>query len=75
MAELTNKERLASIETSIKHIDGNIEKIATNNVSQWKVINKNAQDIASQKSIVKIIGGFVIATIVSIVSIFIGKYK
>ena len=36
MAEKTNKERLAAIETSIIHIDKNIDLIAKNNINQWK---------------------------------------
>jgi predicted PurR-regulated permease PerM len=47
----TNKERLASIEKSIEHIDKNIDKIANNNVNQWKQINKNAINISGMKAI------------------------
>jgi len=47
--EKTNKERLAAIETSIIHIDKNIDIIAKNNINQWKQINKNAQSIAGIK--------------------------
>ena len=47
----TNKERLASIEKGIEHIDTNIEKIAKNNISQWKTINTNSKDIAKVKGI------------------------
>jgi len=63
----TNKERLASIETSITHIDTNIEKIATNNVSQWKSINKNSNDIAKIKGI-----GTVIALVFTAVCGYLG---
>jgi len=63
----TNKERLASIETSIKHIDENIEKIATNNVNQWKSINKNGKDIANIKGI-----GTVIALVFTAVCGYLG---
>ena len=59
----------------IGNIKEDTEEIKKENKEQWKVINKQGQDIASQKSTVKIIGGFVVATIVSIVSIFVGKYK
>jgi len=59
----------------IGNIKEDTEEIKKENKEQWKVINKQGQDIASQKSIVKIIGGFVMATIISIVSIFVGKYK
>ena len=67
MADPTNKERLASIETSIKHIDGNIEKIATNNVSQWKTINQNSKDIAKMKGI-----GAVVALVFTAVCGYLG---
>ena len=63
----TNKERLASIETSIKHIDENIEKIATNNVAQWKNINKNGTDIAKIKGI-----GTVIALVFTAICGYLG---
>ena len=46
----TNKERLATIEEAIKHIDGNIDKIAKNNVNQWKTINENTVSIAELKT-------------------------
>ena len=59
----TNKERLSSIETSILHIDKNIDKIANNNVSQWKQINANAQNISGIKG-----ASGVIAFVVSIIS-------
>ena len=69
MAEKTNKERLATIETSIKHIDNNIDKIATNNVNQWKQINKNAINISGIKG-----ASGVIAFIVSLISAGIISY-
>lgn len=59
----TNKERLAAIETSITHIDGNVDKIAKNNINQWKQINKNAQSISGMRG-----ASGVIAFIVSIIS-------
>ena len=59
MADPTNKERLAAIETSIIHIDKNIEKIANNNINQWKQINKNTIAIASQKAVNGVIAFFV----------------
>ena len=49
MAEKTNKERLATIEEAIKNIDNNINKIAKNNINQWKAISKNTTGIASIK--------------------------
>lgn len=61
--------------TEIKNIKQDTTDIKKENTEQWKNINKNAQNIASQKSIVKIIGGFVMAIIISIVGIFVGKYK
>jgi hypothetical protein len=59
MNDKTTKERLATIEESIKHIDSNIEKIANNNVNQWKQINKNAQCIAGIKGASGVIAGMV----------------
>ena len=67
MIVTTNKERLASIETSIKHIDTNIGKIADNNISQWKTINKNSQDIAKMKGV-----GAVIALVFTAVCGYLG---
>lgn len=66
MADLTNKERLASIETSIKHIDSNIDKIAKNNTNQWKQINKNAQSISG----IKAVGGIISLCIVGLFAFF-----
>ncbi|TET08469.1 MAG: hypothetical protein E3J83_03220 [Candidatus Atribacteria bacterium] len=59
--EKTNKERLASIETSIEHIDGNIDLLRKDDDKQWKQINKNTINI----SVGKAISG-VIAFIISI---------
>ena len=65
----TNKERLASIEKSIEHIDKNIDSIAKNNVNQWKQINKNTVAIASQKAV-----NGVIAFVVSIGTTLLATY-
>ena len=65
----TNKERLAAIETSITHIDKNIDKIANNNINQWKQINKNTVAIASQKAV-----NGVIAFVVSIATTLLATY-
>ena len=59
MAEKTNKERLGIIEESIRHIDINIDKIANNNVNQWKAISKNTTSIASIKGAALAISGCV----------------
>ena len=69
MAEKPNKERLATIEQCIIHIDKNIDKIALNNVNQWKQINKNAQNISGIKG-----SSGVIAGIVSMIMAFIMTY-
>ena len=53
--EKSNKERLASIETSIIHIDNNVDKIAKNNINQWKQINQNTTNISIGKAISGII--------------------
>lgn len=63
----TNKERLASIETSITHIDTNVEKIAKNNVSQWKAISENGKDIAKVKGV-----GTVIALVFTAICGYLG---
>ena len=75
MAEKTNKERLAAIETSIIHIDKNIDKIANNNVNQWKQINKNAQNIAGIKGAARAIS-FVVSILSTMIMGFLtGKIK
>ncbi len=53
--EKSNKERLASIETSIIHIDNNVDKIAKKNINQWKQINQNTTNISIGKAISGII--------------------
>ena len=74
MAEKTNKERLAAIETSITHIDKNIDLIAKNNINQWKQINKNAQSIAGIKGTAFGISGCV-SFIVSVAGILWSMFK
>ena len=71
----TNKERLAAIETSITHIDNNIEKIANNNVNQWKQINKNAQGISAMKAISGVISGFISLVIAGVITYFGVKHQ
>jgi len=70
MAEKTNKERLASIETSIIHIDKNIDLIAKNNINQWKQINKNAQSIAGMRGASGVIAGIVSIIMAGIMTYF-----
>lgn len=72
MPEKTTKERLATIEESIKHIDSNIEKIANNNVNQWKQINNNSQCIAGLKGSSGIISGIVSVIVAGLVAFFFG---
>lgn len=72
MVEKTTKERLATIEKSIEHIDKNIDKIANNNVNQWKAINKNAQCIAGLKGSSGIISGIVSLLVAGLVAFFYG---
>ncbi len=72
MNDKTTKERLATIEESIKHIDQNIEKIANNNVNQWKQINNNAQCIAGLKGSSGIISGFVSMIVAGLIAYFYG---
>lgn len=66
----SNKERLSSIETSIIHIDKNIDKIANNNVNQWKQININAQNISGMKAISGFISGLVSLAVAGIITYF-----
>jgi len=70
MPEKTNKERLASIETSIIHIDKNIDLIAKNNINQWKQINKNAQSIAGMRGASGVIAGIVSIIMAGIMTYF-----
>lgn len=70
MPEKTIKERLAAIEESIKHIDNNIERIANNDINQWKQINKNAQCIAGMKGSSGVISGIVSLIMAAIVAYF-----
>ena len=73
--DITNKERLASIEKSIEHIDKNIGLIAKNNINQWKQINKNAQNIAGIKGAAGAIS-FVVSILSTMIMGFLtGKIK
>jgi len=74
MTEKTNKERLAAIETSIIHIDKNVDLMVTNNKEQWKAINKNSQSIAGIKGAAWAISAFV-SFIVSIAGILWSMFK
>jgi len=65
---------LAAIEKSIEHIDKNIDKIAINNVNQWKQINKNAQSIAGIKGTAFGISACV-SFIVSVIGILWSMFK
>ena len=70
MPEKTNKERLATIEKSIEHIDKNIDLIAKNNINQWKQINKNAQSIAGMRGASGVIAGIVSIIMAGIMTYF-----
>jgi len=70
MDNKTNKERLATIEGAIINIDKNVDGIRMESKEQWKAINKNSQEIASHKSIIKIIEVFLTGIILSIVGFF-----
>lgn len=52
----------------IGNIKEDTEEIKKENKEQWKVINKQGQDIASHKSIIKIIEGFIVAIVGSIIA-------
>lgn len=66
MTRITN----AVLLERINNIKEDTEEIKEENTEQWKVINKQGQDIASQKSIIKIIEGFIVAIIGSIIAYF-----
>ena len=75
MAEKTNKERLATIEQCIIHIDKNIDLQVTNNKEQWKAINKNSQGIAGIKGAAGAIS-FVVSILSTMIMGFLtGKIK
>ncbi len=75
MSEKSNKERLATIEEAIKHIDINLEKIANNNVNQWKAINNNCIAIAKLKTSNGIISSIVSMIVAGIISLLGWKLK
>ena len=52
----------------IGNIKEDTEEIKKENKEQWKVINKQGQDIASHKSIIRIIEGFIVAIVGSIIA-------
>ena len=54
----------------IVNIKEDTTAIKEENKEQWKIINKNAQAIASQKSVIKIIEVFLTGIILSIVGFF-----
>ena len=56
--------------TEIMNIKGDTGEIKKENKEQWKEINKNSQEIASQKSIIRVIEVFLTGTILSIVGFF-----
>ena len=54
----------------IGNIKDDTEDIKRENKEQWKVINKQGQDIASQKSVIRIIEGFIVSIVGSIIAYF-----
>lgn len=56
--------------TEIKNIKQDTTDIKKENTEQWKSINKNSQDIASHKSIIKVMEGFIVAIGGSIIAYF-----
>ena len=66
MARVTNETLYAEI----KNIKEDTTDIKKENTEQWKYINKNCQDIASQKSVIRIIEGFIVAIVGSIIAYF-----
>jgi len=61
--------------TEIINIKGDTGEIKKENKEQWKSINKNSQEIASHKSVIRIIEGFIASIFIAVVGLFIGKYK
>lgn len=54
----------------IGNIKEDTEAIKDENKEQWKVINKNSQNIASHKSVIRIIEGFIVGIVGSIIAYF-----
>ena len=71
MPRITNEVLYAEIK--------NIKKDTTEMKVDYKVlceqVNTNRENIASQKSIINIVEGFLVAAFVSIVGLFIGRLK
>ena len=71
MPRITNEVLYAEIK--------NIKKDTTEMKVDYKVlceqVNRNRENIASQKSIINIVEGFLVAAFVSIVGLFIGRVK
>lgn len=66
MARITNETLLEKI----GNIKDDTEDIKRENKEQWKVINKQGQNIASQKSVIRIIEGFIVGIVGSIIAYF-----
>lgn len=64
MARVTNEVLYAEI----INIKKDTTDIKTENKEQWKSINKNSQDIASQKSVIRIIEVFILGIVSSIIA-------
>ena len=56
--------------TEIMNIKGDTGDIKKESKEQWKAINKNSQEIASHKSVIRVIEIFLTGTILSIVGFF-----
>lgn len=64
MQKITN----AVLYAEIKNIKQDTTDIKKENTEQWKSINKNSQQIASQKSIIKIMEAFIVGIVGSIIA-------
>lgn len=64
VARITNEVLYAEI----KNIKQDTTDIKKETKEQWKYINKNCQDIASHKSVIKIIEGVIVAIVGSFVA-------
>jgi len=71
MSRVSNETLLAEIQ--------NIKKDTTEMKEDYKVlcaqVNTNRENIASQKSVINVVEGFLVAAFVSIVGLFIGRVK
>ena len=71
MTRVSNETLLAEI-VNVKKDTGEIKDDCK---KQWEQININRENIASQKSVIRIIETFLVGVGLAIVGLFFGKYK